>query len=80
MPESKLKLPPPGAKWGELRRRGLLGQTFEADGSTYDIVSLGKGDKKHHYLCRDSEGKEIYKTVGSVQNICGEFGWSLGGD
>ena len=73
--ENKIKPPPLGAKWAALRRRELLGQTFVEGDSTYEIISLGKGGKKHHYLCRSDSGEDLYKTVGSVQNICGEFGW-----
>ena len=75
VPADKISLPPAGAKWAELRRRQFLNKTFKEGPSTYTIVELGKGDKKHHYLCRSSTGKEIFKTVGSVQNLCGKFGW-----
>ena len=75
VPADKISLPPAGAKWAELRRRQFLNKTFKEGPSTYTIVELGKGDNKHHYLCRSSTGKEIFKTVGSVQNLCGKFGW-----
>ena len=75
VPADKISLPPAGAKWAKLRRRQFLNKTFKEGPSTYTIVELGKGDKKHHYLCRSSTGKEIFKTVGSVQNLCGKFGW-----
>ena len=73
--EDKISLPPAGAKWAKLTRKDLINQTFQEGSTKYTIIALGKGDNKHHYLCRTSTGKEIYKTVGSVQNLCGKFGW-----
>ena len=73
--EDKISKPPAGAKWAKLTRKDLINQTFQEGSTKYTIIALGKGDNKHHYLCRTSTGKEIYKTVGSVQNLCGKFGW-----